>query len=347
MKRPLSLRFRLLAGLGAVVLLAGGFIVYKIANPGAPSFRRGGAFGGAPSVEREAAPAISPSSDTTVPAAPAETATSATTPTTTASTAAPVPTQPRVTTTRRATSSATAPGTAQPAPPPTGGGPAPAPPPPPVAAGPRLPGTGTYTYAVDGEERASFFGSRRFPAQMTTVVHGASGLMPDQLVFDVRYSDQHEQRQVVGFRDDGIYWDYEAGSVTFGPRTETSEADYEPPMLQVPRPLEVGVTRTGTSQAKDARGSVVRTEDWKVSVVGREQVSVAGGAVDAWKVQVERKSRPGSSETVARSRTYWYDPGRAIWVKYTETLHAERGQAGFNFTYDYQVTATLVSFSPG
>lgn len=182
---------------------------------------------------------------------------------------------------------------------------------------------------------------------MTTVVHRAAGLAADQLVFDLRYSDEHEEREIVGFRDDGIYFDFEGGSVTFGPRTETNEGDYEPPILQLPRPLEPGVTRSGTTTVKDSNGTVTRTEDWSVKVVGKETITVAGAAVETWKVETDRKSRPGSAEVNNRQRTYWFDPARAIWVRFTDVLHGSRAQGPFTFTYDSSLTADLLTFSPG
>src|SRR5207248_9734353 len=121
------------------------------------------------------------------------------------------------------------------------------------------PAVGTYTWAVDGTEGASFVGTRKFPDKMTMVVHGGPGIQPDQLVFDLTYSDKHAEREIVGFRNDGVYFDFEGGSITFGPRTETSQADYEPPILQIPFPLQPGLSRTGVTKAKDAGGNISRT----------------------------------------------------------------------------------------
>jgi hypothetical protein len=180
---------------------------------------------------------------------------------------------------------------------------------------------------------------------MTTVVHGAPGLKPDQVVADLRYSDSHEEREIIGYRGDGVYFDFEGGSVTFGPRTETSEADYDPPMLQIPNPLAPGASRSGTSQAKSSAGSVTRTEDWKVRVLGQEPVAVLGTTVQAWKVQVDRQTKPGSADQVTRQRVYWYDPGRAMWVKFTETLDGTRQVGPGSFSYTSRLTATLVGFT--
>jgi hypothetical protein len=181
---------------------------------------------------------------------------------------------------------------------------------------------------------------------MTTVVHAGGGVEPDQLIFDITYSDKHVEREIVGFRNDGIYFDFEGGSITFGPRTETSQADYDPPILQIPLPLQAGLSRTGVTVAKGADGKQSRTEDWKTSVLGQEAVTIGGATINAWKVEVQRKFRPGSADQGFRNRTYWFDPARRIWVKYTEVFHGERRTAGFSFTYDSNLTAVLAGFTP-
>ena len=77
----------------------------------------------------------------------------------------------------------------------------------------------------------------------------------------------------------------------------------------------------------NADGKVSRTEDWKTTVLGQEAVTVGGATVNAWKVEVQRKFRPGSADQGFRNRTYWFDPARRIWVKYTEVFHGERRTA--------------------
>ncbi|HEV7534435.1 MAG TPA: hypothetical protein VGP90_02300, partial [Acidimicrobiia bacterium] len=230
-----------------------------------------------------------------------------------------------------------------PTPAPTGpASPAPAPGP---TGGIGKPAVGTYTWSIDGTEAASFVGSRKFPDKMTMVVHGGAGLKPDQLVFDLTYSDKHAEREIVGFRNDGVYFDFEGGSVTFGPRTETSQADYVPPILEIPASPQPGLSRSGVTQAKGADGNVSRTEDWKATVVGQEAVPVGGTTVNAWKVQVDRKIRPGTADQGYRNRTMWWDPARNLWVKFVEVFHGERHIGVGSFTYDSNVTAVLAGFT--
>jgi hypothetical protein len=331
----------------SVTLLAAGVIGYKLLDKGPPSFRRGGQFAvaGPPTSTSSITAATSETTMTSVPAAvPGSTApaSSSSTATTARQRGAA---SPSTVTSRSAAATSTTRARSGPAPtaPTSPAKPAPQPAPPTT---PGKPAVGTYTWTVDGTEGASFVGTRRFPDKMTMVVHAGAGVEADQLVFDLTYSDKHAERQIVGFRGDGIYFDFEGGSVTFGPRTETSQADYEPPILQIPFPLQPGLSRTGVTKATGANGSVSRTEDWKATVIGQEAVSVGGATVNAWKVQVDRKFRPGTPDQGFRNRTMWFDPARNLWVKFTEVFHGERHQAGFSFTYDSNVTAVLASYTP-
>jgi len=335
---------KILAVVAAVTVLAAGGIGYKLTHKGPPSFRRGGEFAvaGPPISTTSSSVETVESTSSSVPAAqpvsPAPTASSATTATTRTGSAATSPT------TRAAAATTTTRAASGPAP----TAPKPVPPTPPPAqqpAGPGKPAVGTYTYTVDGTEGASFVGTRKMPSTMTMVVHAGPGVAADQLVFDITYSDKHAEREIVGFRNDGVYFDFEGGSVTFGPRTETSQADYQPPILQVPLPLQAGLSRTGVSKAQNADGSLSRTEDWKATVLGQEAVTVGGATVNAWKIDLQRKFRPGTPDQGYRNRTYWFDPARNIWVKYTEVFHGERHVAVGSFSYDSNITATLASFA--
>lgn len=342
MSRGPSKRIKIIAGVSSVTLLVAGVVGYKLTQKGPPSFRRGGEF----------ASTGAPSTTSTTALTAETTATTAAQPGTTGSTAAPSTTV----TTRRAGSASPTTATSGPAaatpttraasgPTPTATGPKPVPAPS-QPSGPGKPAVGTYTWTVDGTEGASFVGARKFPEKMTMVAHAGAGIKPDQLVFDLTYSDKHAERQIVGFRNDGVYFDFEGGSVTFGPRTETSQADYDPPILEVPTPLQPGLSRSGVTKAKGANGSVSRTEDWKTTVIGQETLTIGGASVSTWKVQIDRKFRPGTPDQGFRNRTVWFDPARNIWVKFTEVFHGERHQAGFSFSYDSNVTAVLASFTP-
>ena len=216
--------------------------------------------------------------------------------------------------------------------------------PPPASSGPRLPTVGTYTYAVEGTEGATAFGSRSYPTRAGIVVHRDPALRDDELVFDLRLSGQHEEREVVRTTAAGLAFSFEAGSITFGPGTQTSQAGYDPVMVQIPYPLGPGAQASGSSAAKDG-GTVARVEDWTAKVVGQEVLDVLGRQRTTWVVDVQRRTRPGGAEQVDRFRRYWYDPELGIWVRWTERFDASRDLL-VDFTYHTTYTATLVGFVP-
>lgn len=214
-----------------------------------------------------------------------------------------------------------------------------------AAPSPRPPAVGTYTYAVAGNESATGFGSRSLPATASLVVHGDPSA-PEGLVHDLRLSGQHEERAIVSYGADGIAYTFEAGSITFGPGTQTSQGRYDPPMVQVPWPLADGASASAASAARDGAGNVSRTEQWTTTVVGREVLDVLGQPRETWVVDIQRRTPPGSAEEVDRFRRYWYDPVLGTWVKWTERFHGAR-QVLLTFTYDAEYTATLTGFAPG
>lgn len=215
------------------------------------------------------------------------------------------------------------------------------------------PALGTYVYDVDGYEEATAFGRRSYPEEMHMTVHRSQPsaedvpkLEPNEMIFDLDFSSEHEEREIVAFDETGVSFTYEAGSVTFGPVTRTSEATYEPPMLQVPLPLTRGARRSGTSEATTPDGEHARTEDWTVEVGGRELLPVLGEQRETWVVRIERASRPGSSEQVERSRTYWVDTDLGIWVQWTEELDGSQALGPGTFRYRTEFTATLDRIEP-
>ena len=204
------------------------------------------------------------------------------------------------------------------------------------------PASGTYTYDLRGTESVTGFGSRRFPSTLTLVAN--PGEKTGTHIFDITYSEQHEERQIVRIDDEGLAFVFEAGSVSFF-ITQDSETDYAPPIAQVPFPLRAGVTRYGTSTAKNTDGTLSRVIDWRATVTGRETIAIGGENIDTWVVKVTRQSRPGTNDQEKRTRTYWYDAGRGIWVKWTEDMTASRRTAFGNFDYHNESTVTLRTFS--
>src|SRR5581483_61535 len=175
----------------------------------------------------------------------------------------------------------------------------------------RFPPLGRYTYKVDGTESAQPFGSRSYPPQMVmNLDHPQSAdLKPDEFVFDLVFSDQHKEREIVEYGKTGLAYTYEAGNITFGPGfTQSDEATYDPAMLQIPLPLKAGTVITGKSAAIATDGTTSRTEHWTVGVERQENLMVLGRTFKTWVVTTHRQSEPGGNETVDRTRTYWYSP---------------------------------------
>jgi len=321
--KSLSRGQRTVAGISAVLLLAGGVAGYQVGvrakRP--PHFARGGKFLATAPSSPSPGTGLAPS---TVPATTAL-------PTTVGarSLAAQPPTTAR-TTTMPPTSLPAPAGAAAPAPEPASG----------------LPQLGTYTYQVTGTESATGFGSRDFPKTATVVAHRDDGLPASQVVFDLTYSSDHTERAIAAYDGDGVSFVYEAGQVRFGPMAQTNQGDYQPAMTQVPLPLTAGVKRSGDTKVTDSGGAAERSESWTATVTGQDTVIVAGAAVATRVVRLERTSDPGSSQTVHRVRTYWYDPARRLWVKYTEQMHGEQHYGGVAMTYDDNLTATLSGYQP-
>lgn len=212
-----------------------------------------------------------------------------------------------------------------------------------------FPEFGTYVYKVQGWEEATAFGRRDYPPEMQMTVHRPQprssdepDLKANEVNFDLNFSSDHEEREVVAYRADGISFTFEAGTITFGAGfTRSSEASYEPPMKQIPAPLREGATASGTSDARDPNGNVTRTEDWTVRVLGKEVLTVLGKPTLTWVLKVDRQSRPGTTEQDKRTRTYWFDPDRRIWVKWSEALEASQDFGPGAFGYQTEYTATL------
>lgn len=206
-----------------------------------------------------------------------------------------------------------------------------------------LAANGAYRYVVEGSEGASGFGARDFPSEMSLVVHPNDG-KANERVFDLRFSQNHEEREIIRYGDDGLAFVFEAGSITFGPGTQTSEGRYNPPMVQVPFPLAPGKTVSGTSPVTDSSGNTPRTEKWKTTVIGKETINVLGKPHETWVVEIQRNTPPGANEEVDRYRKYWFDPSLGIWVKWVERFTAARNGV-VKFGYKAHYTATLASFT--
>lgn len=204
----------------------------------------------------------------------------------------------------------------------------------------REPATGRYVYAVDGWEKTTAPGShRRFPDTASVVVHERTETAKGTtFTVDLAYSDDHVERAVVRYGRQGLHVTFEGGRVVFfgGAVTETSQAEYHPPVLRTPYPARVGQRWSGTTEARRPQdGSRVRRESYHGRVVGTETVRVAGRPVDT--VVVEWRSQFSGQEQGWREQKLWFSPRLGIWVKVHDRVHGER----FNFAYDKNATLTL------
>ena len=211
----------------------------------------------------------------------------------------------------------------------------------------------TYVYSVEGSETVTAFGSRDYPPEMEMTVRRPDSsdasfapLEENELVFDLVYSEEHTEREIVAYRRNGISFTAESDSITFGPSTSQTDASYDPVMLQIPAPLKKGAKREGSSRAISPSGEELREEDWTVTVEGAEEIDVLGEKVATWVVLVERQSQPGATQPMRRARKYWFDPERSIWVKWQETMSRPQDFGPGNFTYSTNFTATLDRIEP-
>jgi hypothetical protein len=220
--------------------------------------------------------------------------------------------------------------------------------------GPPFPVLGRYVYDVDGTESASLFGSRTYPPEMTMTVHRTQQpdstdppLKSDELAFDLSFSEEHEEREIVAFRRSAIAFTFEAMSITIGARAQTSDVVYSPPMTQVPVPLEEDAAVKGTSTATSREtGEELRVEDWSVTVDGRQRIEIMGDQVDTYVIEVERQTQADSSERLTKTRKYWLDPLRVIWVQWEERTSWTQDTGLGSSTYTTNYTATLDRVEP-
>lgn len=218
-----------------------------------------------------------------------------------------------------------------------------------ISAPDRFPPLGHYVYKVDGTESAQPFGSRTYPPEMTMTVNRPKDatLKSDEFVFDLVFSSQHQEREIVQYKTSGVEFTYEAGNITFGPGfSQNDQANYTPPMLQIPVPLKAGDTVTGKSTATAPDGSTSRVEDWTVNVLRQENLTVLRRSFKTWVVKIHRLSEPGGSEDVDRTRTYWYSPEGNIWLKWTEDFTGSKKFGPGTFSYTTHFTATLDRVEP-
>jgi hypothetical protein len=205
-----------------------------------------------------------------------------------------------------------------------------------------VPALGTYTWKVVGSEGATGFGKRTLPETATIVAHaGEQG----QVVLDTTYSEDHQERLIVGDQGGSLVATYEGGQVRFGPMTQTNSGTYQPGMAYVPADLRAGAVTRGTTKVLDDKGAVQRTESWTLTVVQRTTIPVIGVPTQVWELVLERQTAAGSGQQVHRVRREWFDPNRHSVVRYRDTMHGQQRYGGVTFTFDSDLTADLVRYT--
>ncbi|MCU1375028.1 MAG: hypothetical protein JWO68_2314 [Actinomycetia bacterium] len=205
-----------------------------------------------------------------------------------------------------------------------------------------VPALGTYRWRVVGHESATGFGSRQLPAQATQVAHAGDD---GQVVLDTTYSQDHQERLIVGDRGGALAASYEGGQVRFGPMAQANSGSYRPTMTYVPADLRPGAITRGTTQVLDDEGGVQRVEDWTVTVVQRTTIPVLGTPTAVWEIVLERQTEAGSDQQVHRVRRQWWDPNRRGVVRYQDTTHGQQRYGGITFTFDSDLTADLTGYT--
>lgn len=218
---------------------------------------------------------------------------------------------------------------------------------------PPLPSLANYVYSVDGTESTGAFGTQRMPLEMAMTVHRPQGdpdigdLGDGDVVFDLSFSADHTEREVVKYGRESLAFSYEKIASTVGFNTHESEVTYSPAMMQIPIPLELGEELGGTSRVVDRSGTQVRVEDYSVVVESQERLQIMGQDIDTWIVRIQRQSAPGSGgQSITKTRRYWLQPERSIWVKWEEQSTFRMGSGLGAQTYSTNYTATLARIEP-
>ncbi|MGH2749199.1 MAG: hypothetical protein ACRDKB_14955 [Actinomycetota bacterium] len=188
---------------------------------------------------------------------------------------------------------------------------------------------------IDGHEKVEFgplsFCQRDFPHSSTLIVKKAKGESPTSFDFDHEFSDQHKERHIYRYTNDGVLLDFEGAEVTCGGVAQTSETEFSPPQNKVQLPLRVGARWSGEG------GDEGRTEHYQAKVLRKEKLTVAGRTTQTFVIEIAIDMT--GSERGRRFQRWWYSPNLALPVRWYEEIEAERSGA----TYQMEAMFTVVS----
>ncbi len=162
------------------------------------------------------------------------------------------------------------------------------------------------------------------------------------MTFDLRFSDQHTEQEVVSYRADMIGVRQQAVQLEFGLAKRNTFASYKPTVAFAAVPFAANASRSGATDTRDGAGRLLRIEDWRVTDVALRSIVVAGATVSVWEVSFDRASRAGAAESLRETRRAWFDPVRRMWVKWEIHLHTERPNE-LASAYDLDYVATLTT----
>jgi hypothetical protein len=199
------------------------------------------------------------------------------------------------------------------------------------------PAAGTYTYDVAGTESLTGGGKRNLPGTMTLVASRVGGVGTDDVAFDMQFSNAHAERAQTFFGRDMALVRQDTLHVSMGLFKRNVTTTYNPGYAVAVVPFMAGASRSGVTDAFDADGKFLRTEDWRVTDIGPTPIG--------WQISLQRTSRPGAAEALYETRTMWFDTARRMWSRWEVHLHTEKSGL-VKSSYDLNYAATLANFSP-
>jgi hypothetical protein len=191
-----------------------------------------------------------------------------------------------------------------------------------------VPEEGVYTYRTEGFERGGF--SRDYPSTSQRIItHTSSGTFMNHHIF----SRQHEQWFELGLADDGGVMLNRRTRVQFGPVTEDNTIVFEPPMLGVPVPHELGKTWEGSFEGPTSGSYTGRTVD-------HTTIRVAGEDVEVFANELRIQMRGEVEGEV--SITLWASPASGLMIREEAEMNISSGP----LTYHSESLIELVSTTP-
>jgi len=179
---------------------------------------------------------------------------------------------------------------------------------------------GAYSYEGTGFERVNFGGASACSWDIDEVSLSVRK-DPAGRIFDWTYSDQHVERHVVSYRDDGMYTEFLGSAVTCVGVRKTSEDTYDPPALRLPFPVRAGDTWTERSSTEE------RDERIRGEILRRKRITVPAGTFEVYVVHIE--GTLSGSQTGTFETTRWISADLGITVMEDVRTDVDAGSAKY------------------